>query len=220
MTLLPEGYCIDNTELTRAEYQAWLDGIGDPSTVQQSAECSAWNNAFVPDATCMSGTTVCQGSGCANHPMCCVDWCDAKAYCQAVGKRLCGKITGGMNAMADHHDATLSQWFNACSAHAQSLYPYGGSDETDCNVVESQRNTTIPVGSLATCQSKAPGYSGIYDMNGNVGEWEDSCDGTGPTSRCLVRGGSFGSYYSSCTADVNIAKTSATSSVGIRCCYP
>ncbi len=48
MVRLPEGYCIDSTEVTRAQYQAWLSSA--PSTTGQVSHCG-WNTSFTPDAT-------------------------------------------------------------------------------------------------------------------------------------------------------------------------
>jgi sulfatase modifying factor 1 len=48
MVRLPEGYCIDGTEVTRAQYQEWLNT--SPSTAGQISDC-AWNTTFIPDET-------------------------------------------------------------------------------------------------------------------------------------------------------------------------
>ena len=109
MVMLPEGYCIDSTEVTRAQYQTWLDT--NPPTSGQGFDCD-WNTSYAPDADCMNAAEVCS-TGCDAHPQVCVDWCDAYAYCRAVGKRLCGKIGGGANGYDDSNDASLSQWFNS-----------------------------------------------------------------------------------------------------------
>jgi hypothetical protein len=34
--------------------------------------------------------------------------------------------------------------------------------------------TTVETGSLSTCQPSVSGYAGVYDLSGNVWEWEDS----------------------------------------------
>jgi len=115
MVRLPQGYCIDTTEVTRAHYSAWL--ATTPSTALQIAECS-WNTSFAPNPSCMTTASVCQ-SNCSDHPQVCVDWCDAYSYCQAMGKRLCGKLGGGSNAFADYASASLSQWYSACTLKSQ-----------------------------------------------------------------------------------------------------
>jgi alpha-tubulin suppressor-like RCC1 family protein len=48
--------------------------------------------------------------------------------------------------------------------------------------------TTIAVGSSLGCQSPDPLYAGVFDLSGNVSEWEDSCNGSGATAKCQGRG--------------------------------
>jgi formylglycine-generating enzyme required for sulfatase activity len=222
MVALPEGYCIDSTEVTRSQYQTWL--AAGPATSGQIADCAA-NTSFTPDATCMAGPEVCQGSGCGDHPQTCVDWCDAYAFCRGVGKRLCGRIGGGSVDSNDHADPTLDQWFNACSSHGQFAFPYSSTYRgTACNggdywVPNYGNNTTLAVGSLTTCQSPSSSYAGVYDLSGNVWEWEDSCGAGG----CFARGGSYTFYqpYLACGSIESVAvvtRTFCLAYVGFRCC--
>jgi sulfatase modifying factor 1 len=223
MVRLPQGYCIDSTEVTRAQYAAWL--AKSPSAGEQDGWCS-WNTSFAPGSSCMSERYVCSaGSTCDQDPQICVDWCDAYAYCKAVNKRLCGKIGGGANAFDDYADASASQWFNACaSGEANDVYTYGNTyDAAACLGPESA--PAQPVGSHPLCQSPVSGYGGIYDLTGNVWEWEDSCSGTtGSTDSCRQRGGSFGGGISAqagnqrCDESSSFARNSNRVNLGFRCC--
>jgi formylglycine-generating enzyme len=204
MKLLPQGFCIDTTEVTRAEYAAWLRT--NPATTQQATYC-AWNTSFSPDTACLSQAGVCQ-TGCDEHPQVCVDWCDAAAYCTSVGKRLCGKIGGGANAFLDHDDASKSQWYAACTSNAQYLYSYGNNWDGNtgavavCNDWAKSRGTTAPVGSSPACTSPDANYSGVYDLTGNVWEWEDSCNGAANgADACRIRGGAYVNCYGAGSCD-------------------
>jgi formylglycine-generating enzyme required for sulfatase activity len=204
-------YCVDSTEVTNAQYAQFLVA-NDPV---QIAQC-AWNTSFTPS----DGWPA---TGRANHPVVFVDWCDAFAYCQWAGKRLCGKIGGGPNAPADHANAGKSQWFNACSAGATKTYPYGSSyDGTKCNGSENpQTSGAVTVASLASCQGGVPG---LFDLSGNVWEWEDSCTGNiGVNDICRVRGGSYESLQQSlrCDTDQNFYRNAygvVDGFIGFRCC--
>jgi formylglycine-generating enzyme required for sulfatase activity len=221
MVRLREGYCIDSTEVTRADYQAWL--ATNPSVRDQNQSDCGWNTSFAPDTTCLGLSYVCQGSGCASHPQVCVDWCDAYAYCKSVGKRMCGRIGGGTNGFTDDDNPALSQWYNACSSHGQNEFPYGSAyDAQACNGDGLGVGTTVPVATLTRCQSQVPGYAGVYDLDGNGYEWEDSCIGTGDAAFCRLRGGSFISQEEPlrCWNSGYAARNTQYGTFGIRCCSP
>ena len=230
MVSLPAGFCIDSTEVTRSQYEAWLRS--NPPTTGQMADCSS-NTTFAPDAKCMGSATapnyVCL-EDCGNHPQVCIDWCDAYAYCKAVGKRLCGKIGGGASSPDDITNPNLSQWNCACTSQGASAYPYGATYNTKaCNGIDlwpsgppPYQYETVPVGSMATCQSSVAGYAGVFDLSGSVEEFEDSCSTEGEPSarRCNIRGGSFAASVSHlrCASNVTVPRYSFANDIGFRCC--
>ncbi|HQP34612.1 MAG TPA: SUMF1/EgtB/PvdO family nonheme iron enzyme [Polyangiaceae bacterium] len=217
------GYCIDATEVTREQYAQWLSTV--PTTDGQDAWC-VWNKDFTP---VFKWPPEDKGS----HAVVGVDWCDAYAYCKAVGKRLCGGIGGGATADAELADAAKSQWFNACSSGGEFNYPYGGLpgagaqagyDEQACNGADKGVNTTLPAGTCTGCVSSETGYAGVWDLSGSVEEWEDSCVGAaGKTDPCRKRGGSFitgGADPLRCANTAAVSRDSVSGNVGFRCCAP
>lgn len=219
---------IDATEVTRAQYSAFVAAGG----VTQVPGCAIFNTSLAPDAQCMLEATVCQGTGCDSQPQVCVDWCDAYAYCEKQGKRLCGRISGGMNPFDRAADPGSSQWMNACSAGGQYKYGSGASVESGpafCNYVGTQLGTTYAAGTHAGCTSPSPSYDEIFDLSGNVAEWEDSCEKPIDTvnlitgsDACRTRGGSFATPLSALSCDavpaIALRRDGVAPDVGFRCC--
>lgn len=226
----------DSTEVTRDAYRAFLDAIGDadaPGALAmkppvQPAACKS-NLDFTPTA---HWTALDQADGKA--PVSGVDWCDARAYCASIGKRLCGRIGGGSLAKADFSDPGKSEWMNACSSGGQHTHPFGewkgSSSEEACNGagnwLAGDTPAAVSVGSKNGCASAEPGYAGVYDLSGNVAEWEDACDASAdagtPSDGCRVRGGSFESQTSmqlACAADRVLPRNQSAPDVGFRCCH-
>jgi len=106
--------------------------------------------------------------------------------------------------------------------------PYGDTySGNTCNGGDNAGiGRTVPVASMAGCQPPGGGYAGVYDLSGNVWEWEDSYNGnTGPNDYCRFRGGGFDDHYG--VVDYNLRCDNAYyldrdynlfDDIGIRCC--
>lgn len=214
-------YSIDATEVTKGQYDMWLATI-PALPASTDANCS-YVTSYAEQGTGYTGTDA------DHHPVVYVDWCNAYAYCKGVGKRLCGAIGGGTNPTGSEADASASQWYRACSSGGAYAFPYGtayqastcdGYDYWNDNISAAQ---TVVVGSFANCVTSATGYAGVYDLSGNVYEWEDSCSGTGESADCTQRSGAF--YYSQSStlncANADIGPRNTVSlAIGFRCCAP
>jgi len=217
---VPVGFAIDKTEVTVKQYAAWLSM--SPTTEGQHPRCG-WND-FKP--TCAHDPTR------LSHPVVCVDWCDAHAYCQAVGKRLCGKIDGGSLDFYDNYTShAVSQWDHACSSGGLELnYPYGNAFvEENCHFPNPPADLPDAVASHPACQSSNDGYQGIFDLVGNAAEWEDSCledhesPDSGTKDTCRARGLSFTTTPAKRTCSSGMELTREPGALfqpvtGFRCC--
>jgi formylglycine-generating enzyme len=212
-------YCIDSTEVTESQYQDFLSAQVPLSS--QPAFCAA-NKSFNPDLTGNCGVNAFDPANHSELPVACVDWCDAYAFCKWSGKRLCGAIGPDAGALLDQGSANIApqdQWYNACSAKGARMYPYGASyDASACNGKASVA-PLVPVGTLTGCEG---GFAGIFDMSGNVAEWEDAClDASADGSvQCATRGGSVTENPGNlaCTQIQNLDRGATGYNYGIRCC--
>ena len=200
-------YCIDATEVTREQYGFFL---ATSPELNQPAPCDS-NGSFTPTVGWPPKSNQ------KNLPVVGVDYCDATAYCAWAGKRLCGAIGGGVTDAAGGDDPTSSQWMNACSGGGTRKYPYADAyNPTACNGLDYGMNGPNKVQAALGCVGSAPG---LFDMSGNVREWEDACDG----SDCRVRGGSFDSPGGEdgelpCTGNMVLSRYDKDDFTGFRCC--
>jgi formylglycine-generating enzyme required for sulfatase activity len=218
MVRLPEGFCIDKTEVTRGQYEAWLDS--KPSTSGQSASCST-NTDFTPSCDWKPGANK------TEHPVVCVDWCDAQAFCKAAGKRLCGKVgDGGSYPFTSYDDPKVSEWDAACTSGGQFEYTYGNTFDTNiCRDADADDYTTWgldDVGSFAQCHSPDPAYAEVFDLSGHVAEWDNSCIDDSAESPCRIRGGSFQHHAQGTRCamgrELEWPRSRQVEAVGFRCC--
>lgn len=200
------GFAIDATEVTRGQYAAWLST--NPPSSGQPAVC-AWNATFTPDSTCMADKSVCQGAACDTHPQPCVDYCDAAAYCKAIGRGLC----------------TDANWLKTCTSDGTYEAVYGTTwARNKCNDYTIFGTTTVPVASMDGCQAPASSaFTGVFDLIGNLEEWVDSCrtsEGSGDS--CPPRGLPFGGGAAAplCENSLYAKRSQASPTLGFRCCTP
>jgi len=162
-----------------------------------------------------------KNAGREDHPMNCVDWDQAKAYCAWEGKRLC----------------TEAEWEKAARGADGRLYPWGNEVATCEYAVMDEGGNGCGTGTTMAVGSKPLGASpyGALDMSGNLSEWvEDEwhenyigapTDGSAwvDSPRVfgrVIRGGCFGhhaDYLRSSNRGYGYP-TVGGQSVGIRCC--
>ncbi len=153
-----------------------------------------------------------------------LDWFEARAACQAAGKRLC----------------TEAEWMTACQGAipvdanhngiysdyrlAGTEYPYGNlykaglcNDDLDVPAPAPGSDATgVPLPSLITGNHpKCRSSSGVYDLSGNVREWIGTVPNMGAyiggafqsqaSATCYSRTESYGPYHRS-------------DALGFRCC--
>lgn len=215
MVTVESSFCIDRTEVSNAAYRRFL--ATQPDVAAQEPFCS-FNGSFDFD-TGPDAPEVCKTRREEDdYPATCLDWCDARAYCKSLGKRLCGKIHGGALPSGNERSAQ-GEWFGACSKGGVFVYSTDELRLPECNI---DSGATVPVGDdeSSVCEG---GYHGLQHMSGNAREWEDSCSGnTGPGDWCVTRGGAFDSGGAleefRCDARDLRQRDDTDHTIGFRCC--
>jgi formylglycine-generating enzyme len=202
---VPGPVTIDTTEVTREDFELWLDTNPHASAGGLFPECAVPTD-FYPDRGCLADPEVAAGSR-DKHPQGCVQWCAAHAYCAWAGKHLCRGV-GNVFLPLDAPKES-SEWFQACAGPTPTTYPY--DDMHMDGVCNDEGTMTRPVGeNMCSWQLGGP-----FDMTGNVMEWEDSCQG----SMCNGRGGHYKSIGNArCTDEFRFDRSDVFPYLGFRCC--
>jgi formylglycine-generating enzyme required for sulfatase activity len=206
-------YMIRSTEVSITEYAEFLAANVDLSGLPETC---AWKTDYVPNN--WAGQSV----DAPTLPVIGVDWCDAWAYCDWAGDRLCGLVGGQAAGLDDIDNAMTNEWYRACSADGSSVFPYGNDYAAgSCNGLDFGLAGRWQVGTVASCEG---GAAGVFDMSGNVWEWTSACgqvlDILDSDQECRRRGGS---YFSSatvlrCAVSSKRPRSDRDTSTGIRCC--
>jgi formylglycine-generating enzyme required for sulfatase activity len=218
MVETPTGFCVDTTEVTNAQYNEFLVAMGS-STSGQSAQCSGWNTSFTPSSGWPAPAAK------ASHPVNYVDWCDAERYCSWAGKRLCGKVGGGMVPNdVSRKLPSVNEWINACTANGANVYPFGSAYVAGaCNNADYGAGQPIAVTTANQCVG---GYPGVYDMVGNVYEWVNACEASSTgalaaDNACYIMGAAYYRNEANSRCDNTgylSSRDDQRDDVGFRCC--
>jgi formylglycine-generating enzyme required for sulfatase activity len=132
-------FCMDRTEVTVAAHKACV----------KAGKCTPAKTG----SSCNAGV-----AGRENHPINCVDWNQADAYCEAQGLRL----------------PTEEEWEYAARGTDGRTYPWGNEEPRSqlcwARYGDGKPNSTCAVGSYP--EGRSP--FGLDDMSGNVWEWTAS----------------------------------------------
>ncbi|MBU0657053.1 MAG: formylglycine-generating enzyme family protein [Gammaproteobacteria bacterium] len=157
-------FAISATEVTVAQFRAFVEGTGYETTAEKEGSCRILND---------KGDDYIDGKGnswrnpgftqAEYHPVACVSWDDAKAYLQWLSGQ----------ARQTWRLPTEAEWEYAARAGTDTAYPWGnaiGENKANCDnqSCKDQFEFTSPVASFAP-------YGGVYDMQGNVWEWAEDC---------------------------------------------
>lgn len=209
-------FCMDSTEVSNAQYLAFLEAGLQPQVFTNDPAYCSFNTSFVP-------STWPAPAGHDDHPVMWVDWCDAHAYCEWAGKRLCSAVDAGGTGPFDGFDnPATSEWMYVCSGSGAQAYSFGSSgDGTVCNIAETGIGDTTVVGTMPSCAGLNPPFSQVLDLSGGVHEWTAECTGyTGADDSCAFRGGSFVHDLNGarCTVPDAAPRSATWSDGGFRCC--
>ncbi len=151
-TVYLDAYNIDTTEVTNAQYAAFLNNRG-------SNDCGGVECIDLDDSDThitLQGSEYVVEAGYENHPVIEVTWYGSDAYCTASGKRL----------------PTEAEWEKAARGTSVRAYPWG-DQSPDCTYANFRYDGSTCVGDTSPVGSYPAGASpyGALDMAGNVWEW-------------------------------------------------
>jgi formylglycine-generating enzyme required for sulfatase activity/serine/threonine protein kinase len=192
---ISNSFYLGKYKVTRGQFQRFVDATSHKTEAEKEGDKWTWKKPGLDD----NGFTQTD-----EHPVVCVSWNDADAFCRWLAD------TTGANVRLPYE----AEWEYSCRAVREAKKPttkfYFGDDESklgDYAWYAKNSNTTHP------CGLKTPNNFGLYDMHGNAWEWcedgkrefkdRDETDPTGPTTAGASRvfhGGSWNRDSQRCRA--------------------
>jgi formylglycine-generating enzyme required for sulfatase activity len=199
-------------EVTRGQFATFVNDTGWKTDAEQDGWTYSWegNKAHQVDGAGWRNPGFAQTD---MHPVVCVSWGDAAAFCQWLSRK-----TGKAVRLP-----TEAEWDYACRAGTRTVYQWGDNPDDGkgwCNAADQTAKRQFPDWTVfnwedgfvftAPVGQFRPNSWGLYDMHGNVSEWCADWlgdypggavkDPTGPASSQdrVFRGGACGDIPSVC----------------------
>lgn len=192
-TVVVSDFLLGKTEVTVGQFRRFVEATGYVT----DAEKEGWSLVWTGESWETRSGADWKNPGFAQddtHPVVCISWSDAVAFCQWAGCRL----------------PTEAEWEYAAREGGKKLRWSGTNQETDANEYAwhsgNSEGTTHPVA------TKKPNALGLYDMTGNAWEWcsdwygegyyaispPHNPEGPGTGVKKVLRGGSFSNHPQYC----------------------
>ena len=217
-------FCLDVREVTISSYSACTSCGAPPATVEIEG--------LTPNARTF-WSQFCNPPGAPDHPVNCVDWHGARAYCSEQGKRLPTEAEWELAARG--REGRTYPWgstppgaerLNACGAECSRMLTerfekVGKGPWPGMHAGDDSAPSTSPVGRYAMGASP----EGVLDLAGNLWEWteshycpygKDDCD----DSRRVLRGGGWDTVDSQFVRSAHRRPSVSSArgwSIGFRC---
>jgi formylglycine-generating enzyme required for sulfatase activity/serine/threonine protein kinase len=165
------GFYLDRTEVTMAQYRS-CETKGGCTELAKTVKYEGYSETDVKKWSPFCNVN--QQDDRSKHPVNCVDWRQAAAYCKWVGKRLPTEEEWEYAARGPDgrkypwgNEAPRAGLLNACGSECVEMAKKKGMTWSSMYSGNDGWETTAPVGSVKG--DKSP--FGIMDMGGNVAEW-------------------------------------------------
>lgn len=209
---IPRGYYLGKYKVTRGQFAAFVKATGYRTEAEK--EGKAWGRLATGGWSDIAGLSWQNPNfpQTDDHPVTCMNWNDAKAFCDWATKK-----TGRTVKLP-----TEAEWEYACRAGTKTKWSFGddaGQMGEYGWISKNSGGATHPVG------QKKPNAWGLYDMHGNVWEWcqdwagpytaTETVEPLGPVGgdRRILRGGDWrhdASYARAAFRDRSIPSNSGT----------
>ena len=186
---ITKSFSLGKYPVTRGQFVAFVKATGYKTEAERAGWAFGWNekgDIFAVPGLNWQNAPFLQAD---DHPVLCINWNDAKAFCDWAAK-----LTGRVVRLP-----TEAEWEYACRAGTRTKWFFGDDESAFGEYAWCRKNSglqTHPVG------QKKPNPWGLFDMHGSAWQWcqdlagaygSDAVDPTGAASSDtrVLRGGAW-----------------------------
>jgi formylglycine-generating enzyme required for sulfatase activity len=221
---LTKGYYLGKYPVTRGQFADFVKRTGYKTDAEREGKAwgatSAGQWQEIAGNTWMTPASLTQTE---DHPVTCVSWNDAKAFCDWAAVQMGRPV----------RLPTEAEWEYACRAGTTTKWSFGDQESVMSDYGWYEKNSGWQTHSVG---QKKPNPWGLFDMHGNVWEWcqdwgsaytGEAVDPVGPpipggVYLRILRGGAWGNpaFCARSAFRMRDLPTGRTTTSGFRVCLP